>query len=211
MVDYTKAAIAATETLIKYAVTHFPLAPLPILERMNDVMVMSFTDLSESSGLNRRELLPLFGKNLDAITSFYNGAYIVAYNSILPFGMIQKALAREMGHIILEHKGYTDEQNAEAMCFAYHLLCPRPLIHSMQSTCLRVTTDLIANLTGIYDQSIVAMRRIPGTDVPANLNRFVRNQITPFVLNLFEFCQTTLFADGSALADFGSFMEGYCE
>lgn len=211
MTDYTRAAIAAAETTIKYAVTRYPLSPLPMLESMNNVMAMSFTDLSESAGVERRELMPLFGKHLDAVTSFYGGAYVVTYNGILPVGMVQRALAREMGHIILGHKGYSEENNAEAMCFAYHLLCPRPLIHALQSTCLRVTTDLVANITGLFEQSIYSMRRIPGTDVPANLNRFIRNQITPFVLNLFEFYQTTLAADGSAIADFGTFMEGYAE
>ena len=211
MVNYTNAAVAATETLIKNAVTRFPLDPLPILESMSNVMVMSFADLSDSAGISRRELMPLFGKSLDAVTSFSNGAYIVAYNSILPFSMIQRALARELGHIVLGHKGYSEDNIAEAMGYAYHLLCPRPLIHSMKATCLRVTTDLVANITGMFDQSIVAMRRIPGTDVPVNLNRFIRNQITPFVTNIFEFCQTTFMNDGSAVADFGSFMDGYKE
>ena len=209
MPNYTKAAVAAAETLIKYGVTHFPLDPLPLLERM--ATVMSFSDLSESAGISRRDLTPLFGKSLDAVTSFRNGAYVVTYNNILPFGMIQRALAREMGHIVLHHEGYSDENNAEAMCFALHLLCPRPLIHAVESTCLRVTTDLMANITGMYDRSIVAMRRIPGTDVPANLNRFIRNQITPFVMVIFEFCQTSFLDDGSAVADFGTFMDGYKE
>ena len=211
MTDYTKAAIAAAETTIKYAVTRLPLAPLPILKKMGNVMVMSFSDLSAAAGLERREVLPLFGKNMDAVTSLYNGVYCVTYNSILPFGMVQRALAREMGHIVLGHSGFSSDNAAEAMCFAYHLLCPRPLIHALQATCMRVTTDLVANITGIYEQSIVAMRRLPGTDVPASLNRFVRNQIMPFVLNLFEYYQSTFTNDGSAIADFGGFMEGYCE
>lgn len=211
MTDYTRAAIAAAETTIKYAVTRLPLAPLPILKKMGNVMVMSFADLSAAAGLERREVLPLFGKNMDAVTSLYNGVYCVTYNSILPFGMIQRALAREMGHIVLGHSGFSSDNAAEAMCFAYHLLCPRPLIHALQATCMRVTTDLVANITGIYEQSIVAMRRLPGTDVPASLNRFIRNQIMPFVLNLFEYYQGTFANDGSAIADFGSFMEGYCE
>ena len=209
MPNYTNAAISAAETLIRHGVTHFPLLPLQILEKM--VTVMSFADLSEATGINRKELLPVFGKNQDAFVSVCNGVYVVAYNALLPFAMIQKALAREMGHIVLGHKEHSDIANAEAMCFAYHLLCPRPLIHAMQASCLRVSTDLVANLTGMFDQSIVAMRRIPGTDVPPKLNRFVRNQIMPFVLNFFEFYQNTMPLDGSAIADFGSFMEGYLE
>ena len=215
MIDYTKAATSAAETLIKYAVTASPVAPLPILKKMKNVVVISFTDISEAYDIKYRELIPIFGKNLDAITSVYteNGQqqYIVAYNSNLPFNMVQRALAREMGHIVLGHDGFSEENNEEAMCFAYHLLCPRSLIHAIEASCLRVTTDLLANITGVFDQSIVAMRRIPATDVPKNLNCFVRNQFMPFVLNLFGYYRSVLPTDGSAIADLGTFMEGYVE
>lgn len=215
MIDYTKAATSAAETLIKYAVTASPVSPLPILKKMKNVVVISFSDVSENYGIKYMDLIPIFGKNLDAITSICaeNGQkqYIVAYNSNLPVSMIQKALAREMGHIVLGHDGYSEENNEEAMCFAYHLLCPRSLIHAMQATCLRLTTDLLANLTGVFDQSIVAIRRIPATDVPKNLNRFVRNQFMPFVLNLFGYYSSVLPNDGSAIVDLGTFMEGYVE
>ena len=215
MIDYTKAATAATETLIKYAVTASPVAPLPMLKKMKNVVVISFSDISEDYGIKCKEMIPMFEKNLDAITSVFteNGArqYIVAYNNNLPFNMVQRALAREMGHIVLGHDGYSEENNEEAMCYAYHLLCPRSLIHALQATCLRLTTDLLANLTGVYDQSIVAMRRIPATDVPKNLNCFVRNQFMPFVMNLFGYYRYVLPKDGSALVDLGTFMEGYVE
>lgn len=215
MIDYTKAATLATETLIKYAVTTAPISPLPILEKMDNVVVVSFADISESSGMRYRELVPVFGKNLDAVSSVSTESgmtrYIVAYNSFLPVNMVQRALAREMGHIVLGHKGFSDENNSEALCFAYHLLCPRPLIHALEASCLRVTKDLLANITGVFDQTLTAMRKIPSTDVPATLNRFVRNQFTPFILNFFEFYQTVLHGDGSATADFGNFMGGYVE
>lgn len=215
MTNYTKAATLATETMIKYAITTAPVSPLPILEKMDRVVVVSFADISESSGLKYREMIPIFGKNLDAVTSISTEGgvtrYIVAYNSFLPFTMVQRALARELGHIVLGHKGYSDENNAEALCFAYHLLCPRPLIHALEASCLRITKDLLANLTGVFDQTLTSMRRIPKTEVPESLNRFVRNQFTPFILNFFEFYQTVLPNDGSAVADFGTFMEGYAE
>ena len=215
MTDYTKAATRAIETLIEFGVTSSPVSPLPMLEKMNNVTVISFCELSESSGLRVLDFAPAFKKNFDAMTSAYTKdgtvRYIVAYNSFLPFAVVQRALAREMGHIVLEHDKYSEEYEEEAICFAHHLLCPRPLVHALQATCLRLTTDLLANITGVYDHSLASMRRMPRTDVPENLNRFVRNQITPFVINFFSFYQTALPEDGSALADFGTFMEGYCE
>jgi len=213
--DFTLAATAAAESLIKYNICTAPVSPLPILSRMNNVVVISFQDLSESSGMNRRDLIPLFGKCSDAITSVHTESghpyYVVAYNSLLPFNIVQRALAREMGHIVLNHEGSSELSTAEANCFAHHFLCPRPLIHAIEATKLRLTVDLLANITGVFDQSLYALRRVPGTDVSAGLNRFVRNQFMPFVLNFFEYYQTVLPSDGSALADFGSFMDGYVE
>lgn len=214
--DYNKAAIRAAETLLQYGVKKAPVSPLPILEQLDDVLVISFSDLSESSGLCQHELIPLFGKNMDAVTSAHidgnRTQYIVAYNSLLPFAMVQRALARELGHIILRHEGSSPENTAEAQCFAMNLLCPRPLVHAIQATGTRVTSDLIATLTGIFDyQTISALRKMPGTDVPAGLNRFVRTQFMPFMLNFFLCYRANMAADGSEAADFGTYMDNYQE
>ena len=183
--DYNKAAVKATETLIGYGIKKAPVSPLPILEQMENVIVTSFSDMNESFGD-----LPLFGANIDAVTSIHkeNGTtkYVVAYNNILP-----------------------PENAEEALCFARHLLCPRPLIHAVQSTGIRVTKDLVANLTGIFEQTMVGLRRTPGTDVPASMNNFVRRQFMPFVISIFDYYRSRMIHDGSALADFGTYMDNY--
>ena len=211
--DYNNAATMAAKTLVKYNVRSAPLSPLRILEQMDNVIVVSFSEMSDMAGIDRSALIPMFGKNRDSITSIHteNGTktYIVAYNRLLPFAMVQRALAREMAHIVLRHSGDNDAEKEEATCFEFHLLCPRPLIHAVQATGMRVTVDLLANLTGIYDQSLVCMRHLPGTDVPANLNRLVWNQFAPFFLNYFEFYRTVKPQDGSAVADLGSYMDSY--
>ena len=213
--DYEKAAVKAAETLIKYNVCSAPVSPLPILEKMENVIVVSFADVCSCSGISQCDFLPLFGKGRDAVTSIHreNGKtwYVVAYNSLLPFNMIQRALAREMGHIVLRHEGSSKENAQEAICFSQHLLCPRPLIHAIQATGFRITMDMLANLTGIFDQCLVCMRHTPGVSVPAGMNRFIRSQFMPFVQNFFEFYITVHPDDGSAVADFGSFMENYEE
>lgn len=206
--DYNKAATKAAETLIEYGIRKAPVSPLPILEQMENVIVTSFSDMNESFGD-----LPLFGANIDAVTSIHkengNAKYVVAYNNILPFSVIQRALARELGHIVLKHEGTSPESAEEALCFAMHLLCPRPLIHAIQSTGIRVTKDLVANLTGIFEQTMVGLRRTPGADVPASMNNFVRRQFMPFVISIFDYYRSMMINDGSALADFGTYMDKY--
>lgn len=210
--NYNAAAIKASETLIKYGVKSAPVSPLSILEQMENVIIKPFSEMFDTSEPDMRNT---FGKSEGAISSIHemNGKtwYVVGYNSLLPHTMIQNALARELGHITLRHEHTSPENSIEAICFAQHLLCPRPLIHSIQATGLRITTDMLANLTGIFHQYLSYMRRTPGTTVPAGTNRFIRGQFMPFVLNLFEYYQATKPEDGSALADFGTFMDGYEE
>lgn len=215
MIDYDKAATKAAETLLKYGVKASPVSPLPILKQLDNVIVLSFAEISDFTGINRNDLVPICGRNHDAVTSIHteNGkqTYVVAYNAMLPFNMVQRALARELAHIVLRHQDCTPENQAEADCFCYHFLCPRPLIHFAQVTNMRLTVDLLANLTGMFDQSIIAMRRIPATHVQTNLNVFIRSQFMPFMHNLFDYYQYTISRDGSALADLGTFMDGYIE
>lgn len=213
--DYTKAAIKAAETLIKYGVKTAPVSPLPILEAMDNVMTKSFLDICNHSGLQPCELKPLFGKGQDALSSIHteNGKtwYVVAYNSLLPFNIIQRALAREMGHIVLKHEGSSPENTAEAVCFAHHLLCPRPLIHTIQATGMKLTKDKLANLTGVFDQCLKCIRHTPGVSVPASTNRFIRGQFMPFVMNFVDYYTTVMPEDGSAIADLGTYMDLYEE
>ena len=209
----TQAAVRAAETLIRYGVRTTPISPLPILEQMDNVIVTSFAEMSEARGIRQSDLMSLFGKNRDAVTSIHEKDgrtwYVVAYNSMLPFTIIQHALAREMGHIAMGHSGPGNDE--EALCFSRHLLCPRPLIHAIQATNIRLTKDLLVQMTGVFDQALTDIRKTPGADVPPGLNRFVRGQFLPFFINFFQYYQGVMPDDGSAVADLGTYMDGYEE
>lgn len=216
--DYTQAAIKAMETLIKYQVKTAPVAPLPILKAMPNVLCMSFESVSKELETDRRCVLSMLGeKNQDALTivNIVDGKkqYLVTYNKMLSINLFQRALARELGHIVMGHDGTKPEEirNEEAKAFANHLICPRPLIKLIESTGIRITKELLGNITGCYDYCLSCMRKLPAADVPAELNRLVRDQFTPYVLNLFEFQRYATKKDTSAVADFGTYMEGYIE
>ena len=215
MIDYVKAATKAAETLIKYNVCKTPVSPLPILQRMENVIVVSFEEIGTISGMHRSDVIEMFGKCKDAFSSIHtkNGVrvYIVAYNALLPFNMIQRALALEMGHIVLGHTERTPDNEVEAQCFARHLLCPRAMIHALQAISLRVTEDLFGNITGIHQQYFVYLRRTPGVQIPVQLNRLVRSQFMPFIMNFYEYYRDVKPQDGSALVDFGTYMDNYAE
>ena len=216
--DFENAATKAYETIVKYGISSTPVAPLNILEKIKNVFVVSFTEMSDSIGIDRKTLLSTIGAQCqDAVTSVYvrNGQmkYIVAYNQRLPYYMLQRALARELGHIILGHDGSKPEEvmTAEVNCFGQHLLCPRPMIKAIEESGTVVTVEMLGTLTGCYGRCLAAMRKMPSVRTPAELNRKVKAQFTDYINNFLDYHSIIEYEDESPVADFGLFMNGYEE
>ena len=216
--DIETAALKATETLIKYHVSFAPVTPLPILKTMPNVLLLSFAEFAAKIGMERDHVLASFAsENRDVVTSVVsrNGKlrYFIAYNQRLPFYMLQRALARELGHIILHHDGSRPEEvrQQEALYFARHFLCPRPLISALREIVNPLTVETVGNVTGCYERCLLGMRGTPGAHVPAELNRLVRDQFADYIAN-FADCKSILTAeDITGEADFGTYMDFYAE
>lgn len=216
--DFEKAAIKATETLIKFHVNSAPVLPMPILKNIPGVMVVSYAEVAESIGIERKNLVTLFGaENQDAATFvkeiFGRLCYFVVYNQRLPFYMLQRSLARELGHIIMGHDGSRPDEvrQAEAVAFARHLLCPRALVKALTDAGLSVTVEMLGNVTGCYERCLSGLRKTPGVRVPAELNRQVRDLFADYIHNFVNFQAVVSGDDESPVADFGTFMDLYEE
>ena len=216
--DYQRAALAATEILIKHGISSVPVSPLPILKHTPGVLLLSYQDLSEKINQDRDCVISMFGnRNQDAFTTVNmvegKPQYVITYNQRLSLMLVQRSLARELGHIVLGHDGSRPEEarQQEAICFANHLLCPRPLIHMIQASNIRLTVEVLGTLTGCYDHCLSCMRKIPPVSIPPELNRIVRDNFMPYFKDFFEYHRTIANRDGSALADLGTYMEGYEE
>ena len=214
--NYERSAIMAMQTLVDNKITTTPIDPLPILKKRKDVLVVSFTELSDLIDIDRTSLVAMFGANQDASTYYVNTnkiKYIVAYNQRLPFYMLQRGLARELGHIVLGHDGSRpdDVRSAESYCFAHHLLCPRPLIRAIQETTINLTIEVVGNLTGCYDRCLAGIRKEPAVRVPSDLNRAVRDLFADHVENFINFQKHFATEDETILANFGHYMDLYEE
>lgn len=216
--DYQRAAILATGTLIQHGICTAPIDPLPILKLTPGVLVLTFEEMSSRTNVERETILNMVGcENQDAITTVFieegELRYIVAYNRLLSSRIVDRALARELGHIVLGHDGSKPEEirNEEAKCFAHHLLCPRPLIHAIEETGCRLSVDAVGNITGFYEYCLSCIRKQGPVHVPADMNRAIKEQFSPYIRNLQEYLRYAEQKDHSALADFGSYMEGYEE
>ena len=123
--NYERAALKAEDTIKQYGF----MCPLSILKRIPGVLISSYSDTSEEIGIDRQNLLKMFGEHdQDAFTTAYvencKTKYLVMYNKQMTCQETRFALARELGHIVLGHDGTRPEasRNAEAVCFAEHLL-----------------------------------------------------------------------------------------
>lgn len=125
--DYKKAADKAKEIFKKYGTND----PLTIIKKQPCVLIMSFAEMAEAIGVKREDIVTVCGEdNHDAITTVQtcakgNTRYLITYNQQLHEDRIRKALARELGHIVLGHDGSRPEEvrDDEALCFAYHFIC----------------------------------------------------------------------------------------
>ena len=99
--------------------------PLQMLKKLHNVAAVSFANASARYGICREALISMFDDcNQDAITMFRNGSYLVIYNQKLPCEMVRHAVARELGHIVMEHDGSRPEdiRMQEAEYFAEQFL-----------------------------------------------------------------------------------------
>ena len=213
-----RAATAAAETLIRFNVSSAPVAPLRLLKSMPGVIVLSFAELASGIGIERNALLDQYADaNRDAFTMVKDVGgrlrYFVGYNMLLPDYLLQRAIARELGHIVLGHDGTRPEdvRMAEAVFFARHLLCPRPLIRAVHESGIPITVETLGLITGCYERCLVGLQKSPGVRVAPELNRMIREQFAAYVQNFVD-CQTILTAnDDSALVNFGTYMDNYLE
>ena len=213
-----RAATAAAQTLIDFNVTSAPVAPLRILKSIPGVIVLSFSEMASGIGIDRKDLVDKYSEaNRDAFTLVreVNGKlrYFVCYNLLLPEFMMQRAIARELAHVVLGHDGSRpiDVRMEEAYFFARHLLCPRPLIRAIQEAHIPITVETLGLVTGCYERCLVGLQKSPGVHVTPEMNRRIREQFSAYINNFVD-CQAILTAnDDSMLVNFGEYMTGYTE
>ncbi len=217
--DYDRAATAAMQFLIDNHITETPINPLPILLNYPGVRVLPYTKMAVDAGMERSDLVLSFG-NQDAATfslnmpGMENVRYVVVYNMRLPSEIVWRGVARELGHIVLGHDGVTRPMNvrmAEARCFAHHLISPRPVLHMLQRSGMPLTLDVLVSTTGCSDECVYEMQTIPGAHVPPDINRQVRDQFAPHILEYINFHRSSPKPDRSMRVDLGTFMDYYEE
>lgn len=216
--DFQKAAIKAAEILVNSDVYKMPISAFHILKSLDNVQIVPFAEIASSMNMNRDELIDTFGsESRAAVTSMrmVNGKkyWLVAYSQYMPTILVQRALARELGHIVLEHDGSrpVEVRMAEAYCFAHHLLTPRAVIKMLQESEYPLTVEMLSNVTGCNLQCAERMRKLPAVNVPADLNKKIRDKFSTGLKDLFRYQDILLPSGNTDIINLGTFMDGYIE
>lgn len=132
--DYDRAATLACRCLLKLNVHSLPVRPLEILRRCRNTAVYTYQQAAQHMDMEETEFDRSYGE-ADAFTLRQGQRYVVCYREDGNPARLNFTLAHELGHILLRHAADTAADEAEANCFAGHLLCPAPLLagHTAES------------------------------------------------------------------------------
>ena len=179
--DYDRAATAACRVLVRLQVDSLPVRPLEMLRRCRDTFLCTFDQAADTLGLTGDELDRLSG-GADACTfrEMHGGRerYVVCYRAGGNPARLNFTLAHELGHIVLRHRDTGPAAEAEADCFASHLLCPEVVL---QAAACR-SAEVLAQLCYISRTAAeMAMTRTKGR-VEEPILRKVTEQLLPAAL-----------------------------
>lgn len=218
--NFDLAATKALEIIREAKITETPIDPLRIIKDYPGVRVVPFTKMADEIEKEREDLIPMFYTNQDAATfclsmpGMDDVEYIVVYNMRLPIEIVHRAIARELGHIVLGHNGKkrtAEVRMAEAMCFAHHLLSPRPVIKLLQESKMPITMNVLTAVCGCSDECVDDIREIPGVHVPPELNAEIRDMFAKHIKEYINFHEASPKKDKSPVLDLGTFMDNYEE
>lgn len=217
--NFDLAATKALEILIEKKITETPVDPMRILKDYPGVRIIPFTKMADEIEKEREDLVPMFYTNQDAATFHLSEkmddiSYIVVYNMRLPIEIIHRAIARELGHIVLGHNGTVRTPKvrmAEAMCFAHHLLSPRPVVNMLQKSGMPFTMNVMTATLGCSDECVDDLQMIPGVNVSPELNAKVRDLFAPHIKEYINFHKASPKKDKSPVLDLGTYMDNYEE
>lgn len=128
--DLTLAATQAYRCLVKLGIRGLPVRPLAILRRCRHIAVYTYQQAAEQLDMTEEVFQRSFAE-ADAFTFRQGSHYVVCYREGGNPARLNFTLAHELGHILLHHQENNAAEDAEANCFARHLLCPVPATSGM--------------------------------------------------------------------------------
>ena len=176
--DYKTATAKAAEALTRYCIDRDRPDPLSVLRQLSNVLLMPFrqsflyidSTYQYTFSIGDRESMTLVnnvGGNLQ---------YIVIYDENTDPVKLQLDLAKELGHVILQHDGSSPENVwlEEATCFAYHFISPAPSINAVVKINYRPhRVNVSASFKDMKTFDSIAKMKAAIADEQTKINRFI--------------------------------------
>lgn len=133
--DVDRAATMALRSLVACRVRTLPVNPAEMLARCRNTRLLSLEEAAELLDTSEAALAECFS-GAEAWTYRFETAqgkalYLVCCKKGGHPGRLRFSLAHELGHIVLGHQRATWLEEAEANCYASHLLFPRPVLRRL--------------------------------------------------------------------------------
>ncbi len=178
-----RAATMAYRVLVRLGVQALPVDPLAILLRCSNTRVWTDAAAADHLGISPAELHSCMG-DADALTflDVHGGRerYLIVYRKDENPARLRFTLAHELGHRLLHHGQPNERQEAEADCFASHLLCPRPAMVLLAARTPHFTASQAAVLAYVSLSAAKCLGSREDRCVDAALLHQVEEQLRPW-------------------------------
>ena len=168
--DYDRAATLAYRCLLQLGIASLPVRPLEILRKCRNTVVYTFQQAAKELGITEADFDRRCGE-ADAFTVRGGERYVVCYREGGNPARLNFTLAHELGHILLHHTEDTVADEAEANCFAGHLLCPSVAVDGMPP-------EKVATTCYVSKSAAVMIEKGRLGTVPRDLLESARQQLT---------------------------------
>lgn len=151
-IDFENIISKAYETLIIQDNLLFPLDVFNIKLNLN-MKIISFDELAQISSTSYEQIKEL-SQNADAFKYEQNGILLIVYdNKIQSLGRKRWSIAHEYGHVVLNHRCQSDQNEIEANFFAANLLLPQCILKELLIKRGDITKDYLKGKFGISEEA----------------------------------------------------------
>lgn len=182
MIDSAKTAL---ELLIQQNIRRFPVDMQTLIKQIPNIKLLTYRQAAAQLEMTLEELEWLFPSQ-DAFTlramKNTEKRFLICYQDQVSPARKRFTLAHELAHVLLEHGNEGSTEDAQANCFAQHLLCPRPVLRLLSPDGAPLSQEVLCKTFGL---SPTAIRRVLASPSPLPDNDALEiklyRQLTPVI------------------------------
>ena len=129
--NYNIATNKAYEILSLQDCISLPIDIFSIVNSLPNIRLKKYSDICKRFSISMDEFIDIAESEYGSILKKGNKSEII-YNDYKDITTNRFTVAHELGHVILNHKAKDANEEKEANCFARNILCPIPIVKSLE-------------------------------------------------------------------------------